>query len=120
MKNSKLIKRVARHERIRKIVLGTSEKPRLVVYRSAKNFYAQVVDDVKHVTLFSMSTQTPGVKEKVVYGGNVKAAGHLGEVFAAKAQEKGVKKVIFDRAGYLFHGRVKAFAESARKAGLEF
>ena len=117
---NKTAARIARHERIRGKVSGNTERPRLVVYRSLKNFYVQVVDDLKHKTLFSLSTQDKSFKEKFPYGGNVKAAQFLGEVFAKKVIEKGIKKIIFDRAGYAYHGRVKAFGESLRKGGLEF
>jgi large subunit ribosomal protein L18 len=117
---NKTAARVARHDRIRKKVVGDSERPRLVVFRSLKNFYVQVVDDLKHRTLFSLSTQDKSVKAKFPYGGNIKAAQFLGEVFAKKAVEQGIKKIVFDRAGYAYHGRVKAFGEGLRKGGLEF
>jgi len=105
---------------LRRKIVGTNEKPRLCVFRSGKNLYAQLIDDVKGYTLFSASTNDKGGKSKVRYGGNVKAAALLGEEFAKGAKEKGFAKITFDRAGYLFHGRVKAFAESARKNGLIF
>jgi len=100
--------------------MGTAEKPRLCVFRSGKNLYAQLIDDVKGHTLFSVSTSGKAVKNKIGYGGNVKASVLLGEEFAKGAKEKGFAKIVFDRAGYRFHGRVKAFAESARKNGLIF
>lgn len=112
--------RTARHERIRKTLCGTAERPRLSVYRSLKNIYAQIIDDVSNRTLLSLSTQDKEMRKSCAYGGNVKAAGLLGEVLAKKAKEKGISKVVFDRGGYLYHGRVKALAEGARKVGLEF
>jgi large subunit ribosomal protein L18 len=99
---------------------GTEAKPRLVVKRSLYNLAAQVIDDSANKTLFSFSTMDKGVKEKFPSGGNIKSAEFFGLVFAQKAKEKGVTKIIFDRAGYLYHGRVKAFAEALRKGGLEF
>ncbi|UCD55188.1 MAG: 50S ribosomal protein L18 [Candidatus Omnitrophota bacterium] len=112
--------RIKRHKIIRKKVTGTKDKPRLCVFRSGKNLYAQLIDDMKGHTLFSFSTNTGALKTKVAYGGNVKAAASLGEAFAKRAKEKGFNKIVFDRAGYLYHGRVKAFAEGARKNGLVF
>ena len=116
----KLRGRVKRHRVIRKKIVGMESKPRLCVTRSSKNLYAQLVDDLKGHTLFSLSTRSAGLREKVSYGGNVKAAGVLGEEFAKQAKGKGFERVVFDRAGYLYHGRVKAFAEAARKSGLVF
>ena len=113
-------KRVYRHARTRKKVIGTTEQPRLCVHRSLKNFFAQVVDDSQSKVLFGMSTLTKEVRTKIKNGGNVEAATALGESFAVEAQKKGIKKVCFDRGGYLYHGRVKAFAESVRKGGMEF
>jgi large subunit ribosomal protein L18 len=117
---NKTAARIARHKRIRGKVSGNTERPRLVVYRSFKNFYAQIIDDLKHKTVFSLSTMDKIIKDKNPYGGNIKASQSLGEVFAKKAIEKGIKKIIFDRAGYAYHGRVKAFGDSLRKGGLEF
>ena len=113
-------KRVGRHKRIRKKVSGTIDQPRLCVRRSLTNFYAQIVDDSVGKVLIGMSTRNKSVLSKIKSGGNITAASALGEAFAAEAKKKGIKKVCFDRAGYLFHGRVKALAEGARKAGLEF
>lgn len=101
-------------------VCGTAERPRLVVRRSLKNICAQLVDDTVAKTILSSSTMDKEVKQKFAYGGNIKAAGFFGEVFGRRAKEKGVNKIVFDRAGYLYHGRVKIFAEGLRKAGLEF
>lgn len=112
--------RERRHKLIRKKIIGTPERPRLCLFRSSKNLYAQLINDIKGKTLFSLSTSGEDLKKKVIYGGNVKAAGLLGEDFARQAAEKGFKKVMFDRSGYMYHGRVKAFAEGARKNGLVF
>lgn len=120
MKKRLDLARVARHDRIRKRLSGTAQRPRLSVYRSLKNTYAQIIDDVSNRTLLSLSTQDKEMKKSYAYGGNVKAAGLLGGVLAKKAKENGISKVVFDRGGYLYHGRVKALAEGARKAGLEF
>ena len=116
----KEVKRAARHARIRMKILGTTATPRLAVHRSLKNLYAQVIDDVHSKTLLSISTRDKEVKQKFPYAGNIKAATFLGEVFAKKAKEKGIESVAFDRGGYLYHGRVKAFAEGLRKGGLVF
>jgi len=104
------------HARIRRKLAGTTERPRLSVHRSLNHIYAQVIDDQTGETLASASTLA--VKAKT--GGNVAAAKEIGKAIAEKAQEKGVKKVVFDRGGYLYHGRVKALADAAREAGLEF
>ncbi len=116
----KEVKRLARHSRLRKKVKGTPERPRLCVCRSLKNFSAQVIDDSSGKVLFGLSTKNKTVMQKIKSGGNVQAASILGEAFAAEAANKGVKKVCFDRSGYVYHGRVKAFAEAARKGGLDF
>ncbi len=113
-------KRFFRHKRIRKKVFGTKETPRVCLHRSLKNLYVQVVDDTQGKVLFGMSTKTKDIQEKMKNGGNVEAASILGEAFALEAQKKGIKKVCFDRGGWLYHGRIKAFAESARKSGMEF
>lgn len=104
------------HSRIRRRIQGTAERPRLNVYRSLNHIYAQVIDDAQGVTLISAST----VAAKVKTGGNVAAAKEVGKQVAERAQEKGIKKVVFDRGGYLYHGRIKALADAAREAGLEF
>ena len=116
----KLRGRIRRHKIIRKKITGTKGKPRLCVFRSSKNLYAQLIDDMKGHTLLSFSTNASGPKGKIAYGGNIKAARSLGEEFAKQALEKGFAKIVFDRAGYSYHGRVKAFAEGARKNGLVF
>lgn len=112
--------RLKRHHRIRRSIKGTKEKPRLSVHRSLKNIFIQLIDDVEGKTLYSLSTLDKSFREKFKNGGNIKAAEILGEMLAKGAQAKGIKKVVFDRGGYLYHGRVKALAEAARKAGLEF
>ncbi len=104
------------HARIREKVTGTAERPRLNVYRSLNHIYAQVIDDSQGVTLVSAST----VAAKVKPGGNVASAKEIGRQVAERAQEKGIKRVVFDRGGYLYHGRIKALADAAREAGLEF
>lgn len=112
--------RLQRHKRVRKKISGTSAKPRLCVYRSAKNIYAQVIDDVNKVTLVSASSLEEAVKNAVSYAGNKDAAKEVGALVAKKAIEAGITDVVFDRGGYIYHGRVKELAESAREAGLKF
>ena len=107
------------HDRIRKNMVGTPERPRLNVYRSLNHIYAQVIDDLHGVTLVSASTvESKGANKRT--GGNIAAAKEVGKVVAERAQQKGVKRVVFDRGGYLYHGRIKALADAAREAGLEF
>ncbi len=112
--------RQSRHSRVRKKVVGSPERPRLNVYRSLTNIYAQIVDDKEGKTLVAASTLDPEVKGQIKSGGNVEAAKAVGELVAKRAQEKGIKQVVFDRGGYIFHGRVKTLAEAARSGGLEF
>jgi large subunit ribosomal protein L18 len=107
------------HDRIREKVSGTAQRPRLNVYRSLNHIYTQLIDDHSGVTLVSASSFGKKTDEKA-YGGNVEAARQVGKLIAERAQEKGIKKVVFDRGGYLYHGRVKALADAAREAGLEF
>jgi large subunit ribosomal protein L18 len=109
-----------RHRRVRKKVSGNSEKPRLNVFRSTKHIYAQIIDDNKGITLVSESTMTKEFKDKLSYGGNIEAAKIVGTYIAQKALSKGIDKVVFDRGGNLYHGRIKALAESSREAGLKF
>ena len=101
---------------------GSAERPRLNVYRSLNHIYAQVIDDLNGVTLVSASSAEgkKGDKKSKATGGNVAAAKEIGKTIAQRAKEKGVKKVVFDRGGYLYHGRIKALADAAREAGLEF
>ena len=104
------------HARIRQKMQGTAERPRLNVYRSLNHIYAQVIDDASGTTLVSASSMAAKLKT----GGNVAAAKEVGKLVAERATAKGVKKVVFDRGGYLYHGRIKALADAAREAGLEF
>jgi len=113
--------RRVRQKRVRAAVHGTPERPRLNVFRSNQNIYAQVIDDTVGKTLVSASTLDPEVKGRLEgSGGNINAAKLVGEVVAKRAMAAGVTKVVFDRAGYLYHGRVAALADAAREAGLEF
>ena len=107
------------HDRIRKKMQGTAERPRLNVYRSLNHIYVQVIDDLHGTTLVSAST-AEGKKEERRTGGNVASAKAVGKTIAERAKAKGVTKVVFDRGGYIYHGRVKAVAEAAREAGLQF
>jgi large subunit ribosomal protein L18 len=107
------------HERIRKKLEGTAERPRLNVYRSLNNIYVQLIDDHQGVTLVSASS-AQGKKGQRTGGGNLASAKAVGKAIAERAHEKGIKKVVFDRGGYLYHGRIKALADAAREAGLEF
>ena len=116
-KPDKNVTRKKRHNRVRKTLSGTAERPRLNVYRSNKNIYAQLIDDVNNVTLTSASTVD---KELEIKNGNVDAAKEVGTAIAKRAIDKGYKSVVFDRGGYLYHGRIKALAEAAREEGLEF
>ncbi|QUL97688.1 MAG: 50S ribosomal protein L18 [Candidatus Fermentithermobacillus carboniphilus] len=113
-------KRKRRHLRVRKKVIGTPERPRLCVFRSLKHIYAQIIDDMSQKTLVSASTLEPSFRETGKSGGNVEAASIVGKIIAKRALEKGIKKVVFDRGGYLYHGRVKALADGAREGGLDF
>ncbi|MDK2867056.1 MAG: large subunit ribosomal protein [Clostridiales bacterium] len=112
--------RKARHMRVRKKISGTAAKPRLNVFRSNANVYAQIIDDVTGTTLVAASSLDKDVKEKYPNAGNKAAAKFVGELVAKKAIEKGIEDVVFDRGGYLYHGRVKELAEGAREAGLKF
>ena len=109
--------RLKRHARVRGKISGTAERPRLSVYRSLSNIYAQLIDDVNGVTLAAASTLD---KELEGYGGNKEAAAKVGEAIAKKAAEKGITDVVFDRGGYVYQGRVAALAEAAREVGLKF
>jgi len=105
------------HRRIRRKLHGTAERPRLAIFRSVSHIYAQVIDDIAGATLVSASSVDKGGKTN---GGNVAAAKAIGKLVAERAKEKGIRKVVFDRGGYIYHGRVKALADAARAAGLEF
>ena len=119
-KKSKNLKRQVRHRRVRATITGTPERPRLNVYRSAKNIYAQIIDDVAGNTIVSASTLDADIKGQAANGGNKEAAKLVGTAVAKKAIEKGIDNVVFDRGGYLYHGRIKELAEGAREAGLKF
>lgn len=112
--------RKRRHVRVRKKIAGTAQRPRLNVFRSSKHIYAQVIDDANGVTIVSASTVDPELKGQFEHGGNVDAATKVGALVAKRAIDKGVKEVVFDRGGYLYHGRIQALADAAREAGLEF
>ena len=116
----KLTGRARRQNRIRKKMSGTAARPRLNVFRSTGNIYAQVIDDAKGITITAASTLDTDVKEGLKGTGNIEAAKKVGAAIAKKALEKGVKDVVFDRGGYIFHGRIKALADAAREAGLNF
>ena len=122
-KTSKNVTRGRVHKRIRKKVLGTAERPRLNIYRSVSHIYAQVIDDAKGVTVVSATSLEAGKAKdgkSHISGGNLAAAKQVGKLVAERAKEKGISKVVFDRGGYLYHGRVKALADAAREAGLQF
>jgi large subunit ribosomal protein L18 len=108
------------HERIRKKLSGTPVRPRLAVFRSNKHIYAQVIDDAKGTTLTAASSLDVDAKKDVKNGGNVAAAKAVGKLVAERAKAKGIDAVLFDRGGYLYHGRIKALADAAREAGLKF
>ena len=112
------VARLRRHKRVRKLISGTPERPRLNVFRSLQNMYAQIIDDTKGITLVSASTLDAELKEN--YGGNKEAARAVGKLVAERAIKAGIKEVVFDRGGYIYHGRVQELAEGAREGGLEF
>ena len=123
----KIVTKADRRERIhlrqRKRIMGTKQRPRLSVFRSVSHIYVQVIDDMAGVTLVSASSTEPGLKGafvKDVRGGNLKGAEAIGRTIAERSVEKGIKRVVFDRGGFLYHGRIRAVADAARKAGLEF
>ena len=119
-KADKNAKRLQRHKRVRRKVFGTPERPRLCVFRSSNNIYAQIIDDTNRVTLVAASSLDEAVKGAVNHTGNKEAAKLVGEMVAKKAVEKGITEVVFDRGGYIYHGRIKELAEGAREAGLKF
>lgn len=119
-KTVKNVARLRKHDRVRKKVSGTNERPRLNVYRSLNHIYAQIIDDTKSTTLVSASTLDSSVKSSVKNTGNIEAATEVGKLIAKRAKECGIDKVVFDRGGYIYHGRVKALAEGARAEGLNF
>lgn len=109
-----------RHQRLRKKAKGSGERPRLAVFRSHQHIYAQVIDDTQHHTLAAASSLEPQLKSELASGSTCEASSAVGKLVAKRALEKGIKQVVFDRGGNLYHGRVKALAESAREAGLDF
>ena len=116
-KPDKNVARLRRHRRVRGKISGTAERPRLDVFRSSKHIYAQLIDDTTGTTLAAASSMDKGFDG---YGGNIDAAGKVGKAIAEKALAKGIKTVVFDRGGFLYHGRVKAVADGAREGGLKF
>jgi large subunit ribosomal protein L18 len=121
--NTKADRRERIHLRQRKRITGTKQRPRLSVFRSVSHIYAQVIDDMTGQTLVSASSTEPGLKgafAKEVRGGNLKGAEAIGRAIAERSVEKGITRVVFDRGGFLYHGRIRAIADAARKAGLEF
>ena len=120
MAKSKEQQREKRHRRVRKRINGTTARPRLCVHRSLSNIYAQIVDDSNGVTLVAASSMEKDFRSDSSSKGNVATAKKVGETLGRKAVEKGIKQVVFDKGGYLYHGRVKALADGAREAGLEF
>ncbi|HHW30177.1 MAG TPA: 50S ribosomal protein L18 [Clostridiaceae bacterium] len=112
--------RKRKHVRVRKKVFGTPEKPRLNVFRSLTNIYAQIIDDTTGTTLVAASSLDSVLKSRIKSGGNKEAAREVGKLVGQRAIDKGIKSVVFDRGGYIYHGRVKELAEGAREAGLEF
>ncbi len=116
----KQLLRSKRHRRVRKKISGTADRPRLNVFRSLANIYAQVIDDERGHTLVAASTLDPEIKSAIKSGGNVEAARLVGHLIGKRALEKGIHTVVFDRGGYKYHGRVAALADGAREAGLKF
>ena len=119
-KPSRTAIREKKHRRMRGHISGTAERPRLAVFRSNKHMYAQIIDDVKGVTLISASTLQAEVKEGLEYTDTVEAAAKVGKVIGEKALNAGIKEVVFDRGGFVYHGKIKALADAAREAGLAF
>jgi large subunit ribosomal protein L18 len=109
-----------RHRRVRRKVFGTAERPRLAVFRANAHIYAQLIDDTSHHTLVAASTLEPELKSKLKSGSTCEASQEVGKLIAKRALEKGINTVVFDRGGNIYHGRVKALAEAAREAGLDF
>jgi len=113
-------RQLRRRNHVRRSIVGTSERPRLTVFRSSKHIYAQLIDDLNGVTLASASSLVSDVKKDLPYGGNVKAAATVGKKIAEVAKERGIAKAAFDRGHYRYHGRIKALADAAREGGLKF
>jgi len=118
--NQRYLARKKRQVRVRRKVLGTVERPRLCVFRSSKHIYVQIIEDVNGRTLVAASTATKDIADSVKYTGNIEAAKAVGQAIAKKAMEQNIKQVVFDRNGFLYHGRIKALADAAREAGLSF
>ncbi len=118
-RDKKVTGRKRRHKRIRKHISGNAQRPRLVVFRSSRHIYVQAIDDIAGQTLFSVSSNDPALRKKTS-GGNIEGAKEIGKALAEKAKAAKINEVVFDRGGYLYHGRVKALADAAREAGLKF
>ena len=119
-KTSRADVRNKKHSRLRAHIIGTPERPRLAVFRSNEHFYAQIIDDHAHKTLVSASTLQKDVKSELEHTNTVEAAKYLGTVLGKKAVEAGISEVVFDRGGFIYHGKIKALADAAREAGLQF
>ena len=120
IRNKSELGRIKRHYRIRKVLSGTKDRPRLSIHRSHKNLYVQFIDDLSNKILLSLSTNDKEFKKECAWGGNIAAAKKLGSYISEKAKKHSIKQIVFDRGGYLYHGRVKAVADSTREAGLKF
>ena len=118
--NSKVQARLKRHGRARKKAIGTSLRPRLSVYRALRHMYAQIIDDTRGIVLVAVSTLSGETEMGLTYGGNVKAAAEVGKILAEKAKVLGITKVVFDKGGRKYHGRIKSLANAAREGGLDF
>lgn len=119
-KDSRRVVKDRIHTRIRKRISGTEERPRLAVFKSNQNIYAQIIDDVKGITLTASSTLDPELRKALEKGGNIEAAQKVGADIAARAKAKGITKVVYDRGGFNYHGKIKALADAARENGLDF
>ena len=119
-KDSKAVNRIKKHDRIRNRFQGTAERPRLAVFRSNDHMYAQIIDDLAATTLVAASTTEAEIKAELDKTNDTAAAAYVGTVIAKRALEKGIEEVVFDRGGYLYHGKVQALADAAREAGLKF
>lgn len=120
MAQSKLVSKYRRQRRIRKTVSGTACRPRMCIFKSAKNIYVQIIDDTIGATISSASSRDKDLSQSITHGGNIKAATIVGQKIAEKAKSKNIIKVVFDRSGYKYHGCVRALADAARETGLEF
>lgn len=119
-RQDKNLARKRRHLRIRKRVTGTESRPRMGVFRSQKHIYAQLIDDTKGITVAAASSVDPELREKLGFGATVEAAKAVGRLVAERALAKGIEEIVFDRSGYIYHGRIAALADAAREAGLRF